>query len=313
MWGRLRAACLAVAALAAPLAGCGPKLDDLAPGEKGQVATVQDGDTLTLASGLRVHLAGVEAPHRGWPLADEARAALEKAALGRAAELRYGGARRLRNGAALAQVFVKSEGGRTIWLQEHLVRAGLARVHTRKDNAARAPRLLALEAEARAAKRGIWADPFYAVRPASAVGELDRFVIVEGMVVVVASQAGRTYLNFGLDPRSDFTVAIADEDLPAFTGANAPGALGNMIVRVRGFVRDRGGPLMRVDHPAQIEILGKANGGWTLFPPSTSSASSPPPAPVLRGIGDAEGDAAGEAAGDAPPAPIDDTAEPAGR
>lgn len=291
------------------LSGCGPKRDDLAPGEAGRVASVQDGDTLTLDSGLKTHLAGIEAPHRGWPLAAEARAALEKAALGRAAELRYGGERRLSSGAALAQVFVTSEGGRTIWLQEALVRDGYAFVHTRKSNSARAARLLALEAEARRDRRGIWADPFYAVRPADQVGEVDRFVLVEGVVRQAAPQAGRTYLNFGDDYRTDFTLVLNDADAPGFTGDRAPAALVGQRIRVRGYVRERGGPMMRLDHPEQIEITsGKDGGGWTLFPPRSAPASAapPPPAPV-RAESAATGSAAPAAtAPSAPTSPGDD-------
>lgn len=286
--GRLAAALALLALAIAPLTACGPKLDDLAAGEKGQVAAVQDGDTLTLDSGLKVHLAGIEAPRRGWPSAGEARAALEKAALGRAAELRYGGERRSRSGAALAQVFVRSEGGRTIWLQEELVRAGLARVHTRKDNAARADRLLALEAAARKARRGIWADPFYAVHAAEAVGPVEGFALVEGVVRRVAPETGRTYFNFGDDIGSDFTLILADEDAAAFTGDRAPAALVGKHIRVRGMVRDRGGPMMRLDHPAQIEVLGS---GRSRTPPASPPAvpSAVPTTPAPADTGDARG------------------------
>lgn len=291
------------------LSGCGPKKDDLAAGETGRVASVQDGDTLTLDSGLKTHLAGIEAPHRGWPLAAEARAALEKAAQGRAAELRYGGERRLSNGAALAQVFVTSEGGRTIWLQEALVRDGYAFVHTRKTNSARAARLLALEAEARRDRRGVWADPFYAVRPAEQVGEVDRFVLVEGVVRQVAPQAGRTYLNFGDDYRTDFTLVLNDADAPAFTGDRAPAALVGQRIRVRGYVRERGGPMMRLDHPEQIEITsGKDGGGWTLFPPRSAPApASTAAAPAReRAAGATPGGAAPDATTPSEPAPAGD-------
>lgn len=290
------AAGFAALALATALTACGPKLDDLAAGEKGQVATVQDGDTLTLDSGLKVHLAGIEAPRRGWPLAEEARAALEKAALGRAAEVRYGGARRLRGGAALGQVFVRSEGGRTLWLQEQMIRAGLARVHTRKDNVARAPRLLALEAEARAAKRGIWAEPFYAVRPAVAVGDVDGYVLVEGVVRSAAPQGGRTYLNFGDDVRTDFTLALSDADATAFKGDRAPAALVGKHVRVRGFVRERGGPMMRLDHPEQIELLGSGSLFGPASPtPPIGAATVITPAPPEDGPDAARGVEPGEA------------------
>lgn len=246
---------LAAFGLALALTACAPKMDDLKPGEKGRVESVLDPDTLALESGLKVHLTGIEGPHRDWPLATEARAAAEKLLGGRAVELRYGGAPRLEDGSALAQAFVTTETGRVVWVQEALVREGWARAHSWKDNQARADLLLAAEAKARAEKRGIWADPFYAIERADAVSEVDRYAIVEGRIVSVADSNGRTYLNFGEDYRTDFTIAIAADDTAAFAGDRAPQALAGKMVRVRGYVRERGGPLMQVDHPAQIELL----------------------------------------------------------
>jgi len=151
------------------LAACAPRDSDLAAGEAGKVRSVRSGDSLVLEGGLVVRLAGVEAPRRGAPAADEARAALEKLALGRQAELRYGGLRRLRDGSALAHVFVKTEGGRRLWAQGEMLRQGMARVHTRKDNRARAGAMLVLEAQARGARRGLWSDAAYAVRRADEI------------------------------------------------------------------------------------------------------------------------------------------------
>jgi len=239
------------------LVACAPKMDDLKPGEKGRVESVLDADTLTLDSGLKVHLTGIEGPHRDWPLAAEARAAAEKLMAGRGVELRYGGAPRLEDGSALAQVFATTEGGRIVWVQDAMVRDGWARAHSWKDNHARADKLLAAEAQARAAKRGLWADPYYAVQRAETVGETDRYLVVEGRVLSVAESSGRTFLNFGDDYKTDFTIAIPAEDLAAFTGAHAPEALKAKAVRARGYVREAGGPLMQVDHPAQIELLEK--------------------------------------------------------
>lgn len=159
---RTMATMLAVLALAA----CGPKLDGLEKGETGKTAEVRDGDTFVLGDGLVVHLAGVEAPRFEQPRAKEARAALEKLeklVAHRQVQLAYGGEKRARE-AAVAQTFAKSEGGRWVWVQEAMLLSGDARVHTRRDNVARLAELRAAEAAARAGKRGLWADPAYAVR-----------------------------------------------------------------------------------------------------------------------------------------------------
>lgn len=232
------------------------EVKDLEEGERGIVADVLDGDTLALDNGLRVQLTGIEAPRREAPLAREARAGLERLAMGREARLFYGGERRWRETTALAQVYVRSEGGRWIWLQEAMALEGLARAHSFKETAARAPQLLAAEAAARAAGRGIWAEPYFAVRdPDSVAADIGSYQVVKGRIRRAQATEQRLYLNFGDDYRSDFTIALAAEDVAAWADpAITPEALEGKMVRVRGYVADRGGPLIVVDHRAQLEI-----------------------------------------------------------
>jgi endonuclease YncB( thermonuclease family) len=250
----------------AALAACGPNLKDLQPGETGKIAAVSDGDTLTLDSGLKVQLTGIIAPRRGFrerpdePKAKEARQTLEKIALGREARLAYGGEKRLGDAEAplaLAQVFVKSEGGRWIWAQEAMLREGMARARTWKDNHTRYAALYAAEDIARKAKKGIWADKAYRIRNAETIKPDDGgFQIVEGVVRSLGQTEKKRYLNFGDDYRTDFTVSIDTDALPNWTAKDVPiDSLEHKRIRVRGFVYDSGGPLIRVDHPQAIEVL----------------------------------------------------------
>lgn len=165
---------LAFVLVAATLAACGPKLDGLEKGETGKAAEVRDGDTLVMADGLVVHLAGVEAPRGDQPRAKEARAALEKLVVHRDVQLAYGGQKRVRD-AAVAHVFARTEGGRWVWVQQALLLAGDTRVHTRRENVARLAEMRTAEEAARKVRRGLWADPYFAVKPASALakGEAD--------------------------------------------------------------------------------------------------------------------------------------------
>jgi micrococcal nuclease len=108
----------------------------------GIVAQVTDGDTVVLDSGLVVRMIGTQAPklplgREGfptWPLAPEARAALEALALGRNVTLGYGGEEVDRYDRALAQVFVETGADEPVWAQAHMVRSGLARVYSFPDN-----------------------------------------------------------------------------------------------------------------------------------------------------------------------------------
>ena len=80
----------------------------------------------------------------------------------------------------------------------------------------------AAEAEAREAKRGIWADPT-AIKNAESPGDIlagiGRFMVVEGKVLSVRQAGATTYLNFGRNWTRDFAVTISRRMMPAFEAA----------------------------------------------------------------------------------------------
>ena len=120
--------------------------------------------------------------------------------------------------------------------------------------------LAAAEAEARQAKKGIWADPT-AIKNAESPGDIlagiGRFTVVEGKVLSVRQAGATTYLNFGRNWTRDFAVTISRRMMPAFEAAGlAPKSLENRRIRVRGFVEARGGPRIEVLRVGQIEVLG---------------------------------------------------------
>ncbi len=285
----MRAGLVAAALLA--LSACGPNIKGLEDGERGTVAQVIDGDTLVLDSGLRVTLTGIEAPYGDAPFAPQARAALTELAMGRPARLAYGGLRRVpprrareapasgaapaspseqpaanpNEGTALAQVFVQSEGGRWIWLQQAMLARGAAWARPRKDNLARAAALQAAEDRARGAEEGLWALRDYRVRNLSMIlrEELPDercgrgpFRLVEGVVRDVAVQDGRVYFNFGEDYRTDFTIAIYGDDVETWSGPPFESYEGKRV-RARGHAIARGGPLICADNPLQIVVLAE--------------------------------------------------------
>lgn len=227
----------------------------------GTVAAILDGDSLVLADGRRVRLVGIDAPEpppddgmtaAGTPAA-AARAALTALAAGRRVALAVGDRPRDRYGRVLAQA--RTEDG--IWLQGELLRRGLVRVHSFADNRAMVPQMLAIEAEARAAGRGLWALPAYRVlTPRQAAGAIDSFQLVEGRVTAVSRHGGRTYVDFGADWRTDLSLAL---DARAQRLCQAVGLaldrLPGRRVRVRGWLRLANGPLIEITHPEQIELL----------------------------------------------------------
>jgi len=85
---------------------------------------------------------------------------------------------------------------------------------------------------------------------------VDSFQIVEGLVISTAQVRGQTYLNFGSDYRTDFTVSIARKYRKSFEQAGFDLlALEGARVRVRGWVELYNGPVMWLDHPEALENL----------------------------------------------------------
>jgi endonuclease YncB( thermonuclease family) len=237
--------------------------DGLRPGGTAKAVAVIDGDTLTLDDGREVRLVGLQAPKlplgrrgfKAWPLADEAKAALERLALGRRLALHYGGREVDRHRRVLAHL-TDAETGR--WIQGAMLAQGMARVYTFKDNRSAIPEMLAIERNARAARRGIWSHPYYAVRtPETLTRDADSFQLVEGTVKDVAERKGKTFLNFGADWRSDFTVQIASRDAKSFRKAGLSlKELEGRRIRVRGWIKSFNGPLIEATHPEQIDTAG---------------------------------------------------------
>ena len=233
---------------------------------RGVVSAVIDGDTVILESGAQVRLVGIQAPKlalgragfRDWPLAVEAKELLEALVLGASVKLVYGGRRVDRHRRILAHLERKATSDTAaFWVQGEMLRTGLARVYTFPDNRARAERMLALEREARAARRGIWRLRYYRIlRPDETRRYIGSFRLVEGTVLDAAVVRGKGFLNFGPDWRTDFTVSIARKHRRRFTRAGIDiGALDGRRVRVRGWLAWQNGPMIEATHPEQLELI----------------------------------------------------------
>ena len=230
----------------------------------GRVAAILSGDKIGLENGETVRLAGIEAPRIGTadrrpdPQASEASRALGESVLGREIRLAPAADPRDRWGRILAHVVtIPDPGGPEVWVQGHLLASGLARVRTWPNAEAGARTLLDIERTARAADRGIWAEPFFRIRnPDETWNDLDTVQIVEGRVVDAATVRGTGYLNFGRNWRQDFTFRIKPEARRAFrkAGLEVEGLV-RRRVRGRGWVFPLNGPMIDLTHVAQLEVL----------------------------------------------------------
>src|SRR5664280_3047932 len=213
------------------------------------VATVRDGRTLLLADGRELRLAAIE-------VADGSRAALQALVAGHPLRLERLELERDRYGRLVAFAFI---GDDQTSVQQAMLEHGHARVSARVGDKACADALLSAERAARAARRGLWADPNFAPLSAENLTRLQaergRFALVEGKVLSVRESGATIYVNFGRRWTRDFTVIILRRLGRAFAAAGVePKKLEGHRVLVRGWIEQRGGPIIAVEAPEQIEF-----------------------------------------------------------
>ncbi|WP_319412883.1 thermonuclease family protein [uncultured Cohaesibacter sp.] len=153
------------------------------------------------------------------------------------------------------------EGNNPHLLQEALISAGLARVSLANLTDACACHLLTLESEARSARTGLWKLSGYHVKKADALhlsAIVSTYQIISDNVLSVHRDAdGTSYLNFGDNWYEDFTISLSKKTLQNWEAKNKIlDDLQNKPIYVRGWVEDRGGPLIPVQHAYQLQYVG---------------------------------------------------------
>jgi hypothetical protein len=238
------------------------------------VASIDAFLDITLADGRRLRLAGLRPPapsptRADWP--QEAARRLGSWLVGREIAFapegpadRWGlvpvAARALSPGGA-------GEGGAGA-LAPAILAAGLAFLDVSAADEVCLAALRVAEDSARAAKLGLWGDPYYSVFAAGDRGALmaheGRVVLVEGRVANLGSSGPRTYLNFGYRRGTDLSVVILKKNLAAFERVGmTPQSLVGRELRLRGLLDSHFGPRIEAFSPDQIELLGpvQAPGG----------------------------------------------------
>ncbi|MCJ2082734.1 thermonuclease family protein [Methylobacterium sp. J-090] len=143
-----------------------------------------------------------------------------------------------------------------------LVEAGLAAVDAGERDSLCRPGLLAVEAGARGAGRGLWREADQDARDGAALRtRLGRFVVASGRVLWVGERARRTYLDFARRGEDGLTVTVSKRTWRQLQerGLSAV-SLRERLVRVRGVVEVWRGPTLDVASADMIEILDAAQG-----------------------------------------------------
>lgn len=164
-----------------------------------------------------------------------------------------------RYGRQPAFVFAKDSG---TLIQSELLGRGEAMASPAMTDASCFAALLAAEAAARTARRGIWAGSAAlknAERPADILAGKGRFGVVEGTISSARLAGATFYVNFGRRWTRGFAVTISRRMMASFEAAGIDlKSLKDKKVRVRGWIEQRGGPRIEASHPGQIELIAAA-------------------------------------------------------
>jgi endonuclease YncB( thermonuclease family) len=225
-----------------------------AAAETALVRHVLDGDSFILADGRQARLIGINAPEFGkdgasdQPLARAARDRLAELIANRTVALQFEEEHHDRYGRLL--VHAATIDG--IGVQEILLRDGLAWAIAIPPNLKKLAAHRAAEAEARAARRGVWREPAYAPRPAQDLSLADTgFRLIEGKILRIGQGAQTIY--FDLAPK--VAVAVPRAAWARYFRGRPGEWVGRRIV-ARGWVaRTQDRLRLRVAHPAMLTFI----------------------------------------------------------
>lgn len=154
------------------------------------------------------------------------------------------------------------------WIQAELVMQGLAWAYSSETNRDLALPLLALEDMARSAQKGFWTKPIFFIKDNQTIqGVSESFEVFQGVVQSVSSSADRTWINFGADYKTDFTLELDHAHMQKFRLETKKYVdlkeLEGMTLRTRGWVEEKNGPMIALTHPEQIEFPDTSEGSQT--------------------------------------------------
>jgi micrococcal nuclease len=140
---------------------------------------------------------------------------------------------------------IATDSGRTI--QQAMIHDGAALIYGTGADAA----WVKEEGAARKNRRGVWQQVL--ISPANAPDALGQFRVVEGKVTRVYAAREATYLNFGDDWKTDFSVTVPKRLLRKF--GTTLDAIEGKTVRVRGIIVKENGAMIEINQPEQLEVI----------------------------------------------------------
>lgn len=136
--------------------------------------------------------------------------------------------------------------------EEKMLRDGIAMIYASEGHVP--GNWFIAEAAARSKRLGIWADNDLVVTSGNAAQHKNEFHVVEGVVTRVYEGKTGTYLNFGQDWHSDFSITIPPK-LRRSMSDKLDVIKAGTHVRVRGRIYEENGPMILLGHTDNLERL----------------------------------------------------------
>jgi len=158
-----------------------------------------------------------------------------------------------RYGRLLGQILIDGQ-----WLQRRLLLEGSGLLAPQLVNETCLGLMRGFEKQAEFARMGLWEKKRFPLKASDLkglAGHEGQLAVIEGKVLSIGDRKSRLYLNFGHDWSKDFTVTAQKKGKTAYNGLiDQLQALKGKVVRVRGIIEMRGGPMIRLTHRSQIEM-----------------------------------------------------------
>lgn len=223
---------------------------------------VYDGDTFTTTDGKKVRLLNLNTPEtakknkKPEAFSVKAKKYLESLILNKEITLKYDEEKKDKYKRYLAYVYLKDG----TFVNAEMLKSGLAHLYSFPKNTSKYKELKKAENTARNNKLNLWSNKRWQVQNANSEKAVEKFrfgkyQMFKGKVINVAKIGKKTYLNFGNNWRTDFSVEINDKYLKYFKGINPETFYKDKTVLVRGILRPVNGALINATHQQQIEVL----------------------------------------------------------
>ena len=134
--------------------------------------------------------------------------------------------------------------------EEKMLRDGVAIIYASEGDIPGS--WFAAEASARSKKIGIWGDHDLLLTPFNAAQHKNEFHVVEGTVTRIYANKAATYLDFGEDWRSDFSITVPAK-LRRSMGDKLDAIKEGSHVRVRGRLYEENGPMIMLNNANNLE------------------------------------------------------------